>query len=147
MLGTISQISKISLKLLLTRLLLNRGNIDEYPRGSFLSLEALEAEIKSDEVVGVVPMPGWLLAEGVEATHAGDPISGWMQYGKFGALGNQLIEHAFSRTLFSATYIVVFVSLVFPKQTKGSDKTIRYILPRSLMLPVNPWIPIVSIVS
>lgn len=57
-----------------------RGNIDEYPLGSFLSLEALEAEIKSDEVVGVVPMPGWLLAEGIEATHAGDPISGWMQY-------------------------------------------------------------------
>ena len=60
-----------------------RGNVDEYPQGSFLSLEALEAEIKSDEVVGVVPMPGWLLAEGVEATHAGDPISGWMQYGTF----------------------------------------------------------------
>jgi 2',3'-cyclic-nucleotide 2'-phosphodiesterase (5'-nucleotidase family) len=57
-----------------------RGNIDEYPQESFLSLEALEAEIKADEVVGVVPMPGWLLAEGVEATHAGDPISGWMQY-------------------------------------------------------------------
>ena len=25
-------------------------------------------------------MPGWLLAEGVQATHAGDPIPGWMQY-------------------------------------------------------------------
>ena len=25
-------------------------------------------------------MPGWLLAAGVEATHAGDPIPGWMQY-------------------------------------------------------------------
>jgi EF-hand domain pair len=43
-------------------------------------MEALEAEIKSDEVVGIVPMPGWLLAEGVEATHGGEPIPGWMQY-------------------------------------------------------------------
>mmetsp|Transcript_16193 Transcript_16193/g.33498 ORF Transcript_16193/g.33498 Transcript_16193/m.33498 type:complete len:678 (-) Transcript_16193:119-2152(-) len=57
-----------------------RGSVDEYPLGSFFSLEALEAEIKSDEVVGVVKMPGWLLAAGIEATHAGDPIPGWMQY-------------------------------------------------------------------
>jgi hypothetical protein len=56
-----------------------RGGTD-YPEGSFLSLEALEAEIKGDEVIGVVPMPGWLLAEGIAATHAGDPIPGWMQY-------------------------------------------------------------------
>lgn len=56
-----------------------RGNA-EYPEGSFFSLEALEAEIKSDEVIAVVPMPGWLVAEGIEATHAGDPIPGWMQY-------------------------------------------------------------------
>jgi len=56
-----------------------RGNTD-YDLGSFFSLEALEAEIKSDEVIAVVPMPGWLLAEGVQVTHAGDPISGWMQY-------------------------------------------------------------------
>jgi 2',3'-cyclic-nucleotide 2'-phosphodiesterase (5'-nucleotidase family) len=56
-----------------------RGNAD-YPPGSFFSLEALEAEIKSDEVLAVVPMPGWLLAEGVAATHAGDPIPGWMQF-------------------------------------------------------------------
>uniref|UniRef100_A0A7S4MI19 Calcineurin-like phosphoesterase domain-containing protein n=1 Tax=Odontella aurita TaxID=265563 RepID=A0A7S4MI19_9STRA len=56
-----------------------RGGTD-YPEGSFFSLEALEAEIKPDEVMGVVPMPGWLLAEGVEATHSGDPIPGWMQY-------------------------------------------------------------------
>jgi len=56
-----------------------RGNA-EYPPGSFFSLEALEAEIKSDEVVAVVPMPGWLLAEGIVATHAGDPIPGWIQY-------------------------------------------------------------------
>lgn len=56
-----------------------RGNAD-YPEGSFFSLEALEAEVKADEVIATVPMPGWLLAEGVEATHAGDPIPGWMQY-------------------------------------------------------------------
>ena len=63
--------------------LLMGGNIrggQDYELGSFFSLEALEAEIKSDEVVAVVPMPGWLLAEGVQATHAGEPISGWMQY-------------------------------------------------------------------
>ena len=52
----------------------------DYELGSFFSLEALEAEIKSDETVAVVPMPGWLLAKGVQETHAGDPISGWMQY-------------------------------------------------------------------
>jgi 2',3'-cyclic-nucleotide 2'-phosphodiesterase (5'-nucleotidase family) len=56
-----------------------RGNAD-YAPGSYFSMEALEAEIKSDEVVGIVPMPGWLLAEGVEATHSGDPIPGWMQF-------------------------------------------------------------------
>jgi len=56
-----------------------RGGTD-YPKGSFFSMEALEAEIKPDEVVGVVPMPGWLLSEGVQATHQGDPIPGWMQY-------------------------------------------------------------------
>ena len=57
-----------------------RGNIDEYPKGSYFSLEALEAEIKADEVIAVVKMPGWLLAAGIEATHAGDPIPGWFQY-------------------------------------------------------------------
>lgn len=56
-----------------------RGGTD-YPERSYFSLEALEAEIKSDEVIAVVPMPGWLLAEGVAATHAGDPMPGWMQY-------------------------------------------------------------------
>jgi 2',3'-cyclic-nucleotide 2'-phosphodiesterase (5'-nucleotidase family) len=56
-----------------------RGNAD-YPIGSYFSLEALEAEIKSDETVGVISMPGWLLAEGIEATHCGDPIPGWFQY-------------------------------------------------------------------
>jgi hypothetical protein len=63
--------------------LLMGGNIrggTDYPVRSFFSLEALEAEIKGDEVIAVVPMPGWLLAEGVAATHAGDPIPGWMQY-------------------------------------------------------------------
>ena len=56
-----------------------RGNAD-YELGCFFSLQALEAEIKSDEVIGVVSMPGWLLAKGVEETHSGDPIPGWMQY-------------------------------------------------------------------
>ena len=56
-----------------------RGNAD-YEEGSFFSLEALEAETKADETVAIIDMPGWLLAEGVQATHAGDPIPGWMQY-------------------------------------------------------------------
>jgi hypothetical protein len=63
--------------------LLMGGNIrggTDYPDRSYFSLEALEAEIKSDEVIAVVPMPGWLLAEGISATHAGDPVPGWMQY-------------------------------------------------------------------
>lgn len=63
--------------------LLMGGNIrggHDYDEGSFFSLEALEAEIKNDEVLGVVQMPGWLLSEGVAATHSGDPIPGWMQY-------------------------------------------------------------------
>lgn len=63
--------------------LLMGGNIrggTDYENGSYFSLEALEAEIKPDEVVGIVNMPGWLLAEGVAATHAGDPIPGWIQY-------------------------------------------------------------------
>ncbi|KAL7556833.1 hypothetical protein ACA910_014176 [Epithemia clementina (nom. ined.)] len=57
-----------------------RGNVESYPPGSFFSLEALEAEIQSDEVIGIVTMPGWLIDQGVAATHAGDPIPGWMQY-------------------------------------------------------------------
>ena len=56
-----------------------RGNAD-YELGSFFSLESLEAEIKADEVIAVVNMPGWLLADGIQATHAGDPIPGWFQY-------------------------------------------------------------------
>jgi len=42
-------------------------------------LETLEAEVKPEEVVGIVEMPGWLLSEGVRATHRGDPIPGWFQ--------------------------------------------------------------------
>ncbi|KAG7349291.1 calcineurin-like phosphoesterase [Nitzschia inconspicua] len=63
--------------------LLMGGNIrggQDYDVGSYFSLEGLEAEIKSDEVISVVDMPGWLLAEGISATHSGDPIPGWMQY-------------------------------------------------------------------
>jgi 2',3'-cyclic-nucleotide 2'-phosphodiesterase (5'-nucleotidase family) len=53
---------------------------ENYPIGSFFSLEMLEAEIKSDEVIGVVPTPGSVLAAGIVSTHAGDPRPGWMQY-------------------------------------------------------------------
>lgn len=56
----------------------SRGG-EDYPQGSFFSLETLEAEIKSDEVIGVVDIPGQVLAEGIEVTYAGDPIPGWMQ--------------------------------------------------------------------
>jgi len=56
-----------------------RGNAD-YEEGSYFSLEALEAEIKGDEVIATVKMPGWLLAEGIQVTHTGEPIPGWMQY-------------------------------------------------------------------
>lgn len=68
---------------LVDAVLLMGGNIragTDYPPGSFFSLEALRAEIKSDEVTAVVPMPGWLLSRGVGETHAGDPIPGWMQH-------------------------------------------------------------------
>ena len=57
-----------------------RGGADYSPE-SFFSLETLEAEVKPEEVVGIVEMPGWLLSEGVRATHRGDPIPGWFQYG------------------------------------------------------------------
>ena len=63
--------------------LLMGGNIrggSLYPLGSYFSLEMLEAEVKSDESLGVVEMPGWLLDEAVTQTHAGDPIPGWFQY-------------------------------------------------------------------
>ena len=59
------------------------GNIrggTEYEVGSYFSLEALDAEIKADETIGIVDIPGSLLAAGIEATHAGEPIPGWMQY-------------------------------------------------------------------
>jgi len=60
------------------------GNIrggEDYEPGSFFSLEMLEAEIKSDEVVGVVECPGDVLARGIEATHVeGTPRPGWFQY-------------------------------------------------------------------
>ena len=63
--------------------LLMGGNIrgsSDYLEGGFFSLEALEAEIKSDEVIGVVDMPGWVLAQAVQETHSGDPIPGWLQF-------------------------------------------------------------------
>jgi len=63
--------------------LLMGGNIrggTDYDKGSFFSLEMLEAEIKSDETIAVIDMPGRVLAEGIAATHSGEPIPGWMQY-------------------------------------------------------------------
>jgi len=56
-----------------------RGNAS-YDQDSFFSLEMLESEIKENEVVAVVDMPGWLLADGIQATHIGEPTPGWMQY-------------------------------------------------------------------
>jgi len=96
-----------------------RGNVPEYPLGSFFSLEALEAEIKADEVVAVVPMPGWLLAEGVEATHAGDPIPGWMQY-------DQGVEQDFTQTPPKVTHVAgepLDRDRVYRVATKISDLT------------------------
>mmetsp|Transcript_29069 Transcript_29069/g.64483 ORF Transcript_29069/g.64483 Transcript_29069/m.64483 type:complete len:745 (+) Transcript_29069:159-2393(+) len=68
---------------LIDAVILMGGNIrggEDYMEGSFFSLEMLEAEIKSDEVIGVVEIPGTVLSAGIEVTHAGDPIPGWMQY-------------------------------------------------------------------
>lgn len=60
------------------------GNIrggEDYEDGSFFSLEMLEAEIKSDEVIGIVECPGDVLAKGIESTHVeGIPRPGWFQY-------------------------------------------------------------------
>ena len=39
----------------------------------------MEAEVKSDEVIGVLDMPGWVISEGVRETHRGEPIPGWFQ--------------------------------------------------------------------
>ena len=51
---------------------------DEYKVGFLFSLEALEAKIKSEEVLAVAMMPGWLLVEGVNEMHSGYPIPGWI---------------------------------------------------------------------
>jgi hypothetical protein len=75
-----------------------RGNQD-YNDGCFFSLEALEAEIKSDdEIVAVVPMPGWLLNTGVAETHARDAVPGCVQYDEgvreeFNSEGKPVITH------------------------------------------------------
>jgi 2',3'-cyclic-nucleotide 2'-phosphodiesterase (5'-nucleotidase family) len=83
LLKTSMNVSRRQRELKIDAVLLMGGNIrggQEYDTGSFFSLEALEAEVKSDDVVAVVPMPGWLLADGVSATHSGEAIPGWMQY-------------------------------------------------------------------
>lgn len=77
------------------------GNIrggSDYPPGCYFSLEALEAEIKSNEVIGVVEMPGWVLAKAISETHSGDPIPGWLQYDgditeEFGDDGLPVVTH------------------------------------------------------
>jgi Ca2+-binding EF-hand superfamily protein len=51
-----------------------RGGTD-YPDDSFFSLEALEAEVKPEETVGIVDMPGWLLSDGIRATHSGPCVA------------------------------------------------------------------------
>jgi len=58
------------------------GNIRaarDYPDESFFSMEDLMSEVKEEEVVGLVEMPGWLIAQGIKATHDG-PRSGYFQY-------------------------------------------------------------------
>ena len=57
-----------------------RGNVQEYPEGTFFSLETLKQEVKSNEEVGIVPMPGGLIREGVKHLHSQGFSSGWIQY-------------------------------------------------------------------
>eukprot|EP00961_Rhodomonas_salina_P100644 1353817-Rhodomonas_salina.1 len=56
-----------------------RGGTD-YAADAFFSLEALESEVKAEEEVGIVLIPGSVIEEGIRATHRGDPIPGWFQY-------------------------------------------------------------------
>jgi 2',3'-cyclic-nucleotide 2'-phosphodiesterase (5'-nucleotidase family) len=56
-----------------------RGGTD-YEPGSFFSLEALESEIKAEEEIAIVPIPGLLLSQGIQSTQLGDPVPGWFQY-------------------------------------------------------------------
>ena len=53
------------------------GNIlggTNFPMISLFCLEALEAEIKSNKVLGVLLILGWLLAKGILETNSGDPV-------------------------------------------------------------------------
>ena len=52
-----------------------RGGADYSPEFSSL-WKHWKRKVKPEEVVGIVEMPGWLLSEGVRATHRGDPIPG-----------------------------------------------------------------------
>eukprot|EP00549_Striatella_unipunctata_P001176 CAMPEP_0118681454 /NCGR_PEP_ID=MMETSP0800-20121206/4952_1 /TAXON_ID=210618 ORGANISM="Striatella unipunctata, Strain CCMP2910" /NCGR_SAMPLE_ID=MMETSP0800 /ASSEMBLY_ACC=CAM_ASM_000638 /LENGTH=539 /DNA_ID=CAMNT_0006577761 /DNA_START=116 /DNA_END=1732 /DNA_ORIENTATION=+ len=99
------------------------GNIRagaDYEQGSFFSLEALEAEIKSNEVIGIVEMPGWVLADAIEETHAGAPIPGWMQY-------DSLIEEEFNEDGTSKVTQVggepLYRDMVYKVATKIADLT------------------------
>ena len=86
--GSVCSMGRLICSLLQTALevdavLLMGGNIrgnEDYADASFFSMETLLQEIKEDEVVGIVSMPGYVLAAGIEATHAGAPIPGWFQF-------------------------------------------------------------------
>lgn len=93
-----------------------RGNVDKYPEGTFFSLETLKQETKEDEKLAVVPMPGWLLAEGIQHTHSGDPIPGWIQYDS----GVQQDEHGRVTHVADAPLVP---NRVYRVATKVSDLT------------------------
>lgn len=92
--GSLTTMGRLICSMLKTALEQTVGNIDavilmggniraneDYDDDAFFSLETLEAEIKPDEVVGIVEIPGDVLAKGIESTHAGPPIPGWFQFG------------------------------------------------------------------
>ena len=87
--GSLTTMGRLICSMLKTALQQTVGNIDavclmggniraneDYDDDAFFSLETLEAEIKPEEVVGIVEIPGHVLAAGIEATHAGPPIPG-----------------------------------------------------------------------
>lgn len=120
-----------------------RGNAD-YDDDDFFSMKALEAEIKSDEVVAVVPMPGWLLAKGIEATHAGDPIPGWMQYDE-GILEEEVVVPEDGTTATRVTHVAgepLDPERIYRVYTKISDLTNGQSPPLTEFYTEHPhWLP------